>query len=353
MKPIGEAELKRHISSGEFLNTYIIFGTETYLKQHYVNQIIRKTTGGHADFNFVRMNGSIDTQALYDAVSQLPFMNEKRCVAVCDFDIEAARADLLERLYDIVAEQISTTVLIFWYDTVEVNPKRAPKLTKFVEHCEKNRGAAVRLDTKSDGELLKLLTKAAEKRGCRLETTSGRYLLEVCGHDLMTLQNEVEKLCAFAPGESITKEIIDKAAVRTVDASIYDLTKAINSGNGDKALRIISDLFFQKTEPIMILSVLSGCYVDMYRAKAAENSGVRPKEIAAEFGYRNRGFVLDNAAAAARKLTGTQLASCLSILLEADKLLKSARAFDKTAYAKTVLEQTVVRLMMCAAGGRA
>lgn len=352
MKPISEIQLKKHISSGEFLNTYVIFGDETYLKQTYVNNMIKKICGGNDEFNFARFNGNVDMQSLYDAVSQLPFMSEKRCVVVCDLDIESSKAEVIEQLVGLVEEQIESTVLIFWLDTVEVNLKKCPKLSKFIEKCEKNRGTGVELNRKSVSELLKLLSNGASKRGCRLETTVARYLVEVCGSDLQTLQSELDKLCSYAPGESISREMIDKVAVRSIDASIYDLTKAINASNGDRALEIIADLFFQKVEPIAILSVLSGNYVDMYRAKAAENDGIRPRDIANDFGYYGRGFVLDNAASAARRLSAAQLSDCLGVLLEADRALKSTRVLDKTGYARTMLEQTVVRLMMIAAGGR-
>ena len=78
LKPIGEAQLKKQISSGEFLNTYVIFGTETYLKQHYVNKIIQKAVGNADAFNYVRFDGNVDVRELNDAVSQLPFLCEKR-----------------------------------------------------------------------------------------------------------------------------------------------------------------------------------------------------------------------------------------------------------------------------------
>lgn len=350
MKPIAEAQLRKQISSGEFLNTYVIFGNETYLKQYYVNKIIHKAVGDATAFNYVRFNGTVDPRELNDAVSQLPFLCEKRCVVVCDFDVEDARADQLEGIYSILDQQIETTVLIFWFDTIGVNPKKAPKLTRLVERCEKNRGVGVQLDQRSETELIKMLKNSAEKRGCRMEPTVCRHMLEVCGRDLLTLQSELEKLCFYAPGESITCDMINRICVRTVDAGVYDLTRAIHAKNADRAMEIIADLFFEKVDPVVILSVLAGCYIDMYRAKAAENAGLKPREIADDFGYYGRNFVLDNASAAARGLTMSQLSACLDTLMQADRALKSARAQDKTGYARTVLEQTVVKLMLCRRG---
>lgn len=352
MKPIGEAQLKKHISSSQFLNSYVIFGEETYLKQLYVNQIIKKTVQGNEEFNFSRFSGNADMQILYDAVSQMPFMGDRRCVVLCDFDIENAKAEQIEALYSIIEEQNPTCVFVIWFDSVSVDVKKSKKFTKLVEKCEKCGGAGVQLDRKGESELIKTLTNGAVKRGCRMDTTTCKYLLEVCGRDLQTLQNEMEKLCAYAPGENITRELVNKVAVRTIDSSIFDLTAAINSGDGDLAMQILSDLFFQKVEPISILSVMSGNYVDMYRTKAAEIHGVRASDIAADFGYGNRAFVLDKASRVSRRLSLKQLNTCLGILLDADASLKSTPSTDRENYSKAVLEQTIVRLMMTAAGGR-
>lgn len=351
MKPIGEAQLKKQISSAEFLNTYVIFGEETYLKQFYVNKMIKKTVGGNEAFNFTRFSGNADMQEVYDAVVQMPFMAEKRCVVLCDFDVEAARADVLERLNRVIEEQCPTTVFIIWFDTIAVDVKKAKKLIKLVEKCEKCGGVGVQLDRRTDADLVKTLTNAALKRDCRLDSATARYMLDVCGRDLQTLQNEIEKLCAFAPGATFDRATIDRVCVRTIDSSIYDLTGAIADSNGDKAMRLLSDLLFQKVEPVSILSVMSGHYVDIYRAKAAELHGVRASSIAADFGYGNRAFVLDKASRSARKLSHDQISRCLAILLDADEALKSTPSTDKEGYSRAVLEQVIVKLLMVAAEG--
>lgn len=351
MKPIGEAQLKKQIASGEWMNTYVIFGEETYLKQFYVNRMIRKTVGDNEAFNFTRFGGNADMQAVYDAVVQMPFLSERRFVLLCDFDVEAARAEVVEQLYRVIEEQCSTTVFVIWFDTVAVDVKKAKKLGKLVEKCEKCGGVGVQLDRRSDAELVKTLTNAAMKRDCRLDSAAARFMLEVCGRDLQTLQNEIEKLCAYAPRAVLTRELIERVCVRTVDSSIYDLTAAIADRNGDKAMGLLGDLLFQKVEPISILSVMSGHYVDMYRAKAAEIHGVRPAAIAGDFGYGNRAFVLDKASRAAKKLSAQQLSRCLRILLEADAALKSTPSTDKEGYSRAMLEQVIVKLLMVAAEG--
>ncbi len=358
MNPIGEPQLKKVLSSGTFQETYVIFGDDTYLKQFYVKRMIKKIVGENDALNFTRFNGTVDSQQLYDAVTQLPFLAERRCVLVCDYDVEKQKADDLETICSVLTESHPMCVLIFWFDTIAIDTKELlkkhtlKKLEKFMTLCEKNQGAVVQLDHRKDSELLKLLQNGAAKRGCRLETTVARYLLEICGKDIQTLQSEVEKLCAFAPDQSITREMVDQVSIRSIDADIFQLTQKINRRDGDGAMQLLGDLFFQKEDPISIFAILSQNYVDLYHLKAAECSGVPKAQMAEQLRYGKRAFVLNRLEPIARRYTAGQLSECLSILLEADAKLKSIRATGKAEYSRTILEQTIVQLMMCPAGGR-
>ena len=155
----------------------------------------------------------------------------------------------------------------------------------------------------------------------------------------------MEKLCAYSQDGAITREIIDKVAVRRVDVSIYNLAKALTGGRMEEAMGILDDLFFQRVEPVVILSSLSAPYVDMLRAKAALAAGKKPEEIAADFGYYGTAFRLKNAGYTARHMSGGQLRESLEVLLEADGMLKGSKTPPRVA-----LEQTLIRLYMIAKG---
>lgn len=338
MKPITEGELKKQLKE-KLAPVYLLYGTEPYLKQHYVNLLIKKAAGEERSFNFNRFDGAPDMQALYDAASQFPLMHPTKCVLVCDYDLEKAPAAELEKLLQIVAEPLDTTVLLFWFDTVEINIKKAAKFKKLAAAAEKRGGQAVELNRRTPAELQRLLCDGAARRGCRLEPTTARYMIETCSDDLQTLLGELEKLCAYGAGEHITREMIDKVAVRKVDVSIYNLAKALTAGRIEEAMRLLDDLFFQRVEPIVILSSLSAPYVDMLRAKAAEAAGQRADAVAADFGYYGTAFRLKNASYAAKRLGMDQLRRSLTVLLEADGSLKGSRTPPRV-----VLEQTLIQL---------
>lgn len=348
MKIIGEAELKKQIGKGELAPVYFLYGSESFLKQNYVNQIIRKAVTAAEDFNLQKFDGAVKIQELYDAVSQYPLMSRRKCVTVCDFHFEQAPASELSQLEQLLSEPFESCVLVFWFDLVEIDVKKSAKVKKVMGWVEKAGGVLAELLRKTTAELVKILCDGASRRGCRMEPTTARYLIETCSNDLQILGNELQKLCAYTGGGPITNETVDRVSVRSVDVSVFQLAKALTAGNAAGAMSILDDLFFQRVEPVVILNSLAMPYVDMYRAKAAEAAGLRAESVADDFGYRGTAFRLKNAAASARRLSAEQLHGCLQILQKADGLLKGSRSDPRT-----VLEEVVVQLLLAGSGGAA
>jgi DNA polymerase-3 subunit delta len=173
------------------------------------------------------------------------------------------------------------------------------------------------------------------------------YLVSVVGDDFNTLINELSKVCHFCGEGEITKSHIDEVAVKTDDAKIYLLTKALISGDFDKALEVLHILLRQKTEPEYILGTLVSTYVDMYRAKISVSCGERAEALSEPFKYGKLEFRLTNGARDASKMNVNTLRLCLEELSEADMKLKSGRDLPTV-----VLEQLMVKLFIIRSGER-
>ena len=110
-----------------------------------------------------------------------------------------------------------------------------------------------------------------------------------------------------------------------------------------KNARHLDALFQQGEDPIAILGALSSVYVDMYRVKAALESGL-PATAPAEYGdYKGREFRLRNGERNARGVPLPVLGESLSLLLQADLALKGSKLSPRT-----VLDQLIARLLLAA-----
>ena len=110
---------------------------------------------------------------------------------------------------------------------------------------------------------------------------------------------------------------------------------------------MLDDMFFMRVEPMVILSVASSSYVDIYRAYVANIAGASKVDIANDFKYpKNKQFVIDRAVQSLRKFDGNKLLLSLDCLADADKALKSFGTDPRT-----ILEQLTVKLVYILAKG--
>ena len=347
--PAKETDLKQQLKEGRLARVYFLYGEESYLAARYAQMIADKAVGkdSFAEFNLRKFDGTdFSIEELEDAVEALPLMAERKCVMVRDLDIGAS-ASTADRVQALLASPPEECVLVFWMDAVQPDMKKSARWKAFGAAVDKV-GCVVEFPKKTAGDVAQMLCAGAQRRGSSMTPEVARLLVEQCGNDLNLLLNELDKLCALAGEGGVTREHVEQAATRSLETSVYQLTKELLQNHYQQVYEVLRRLFYQREKPVMILSVLSGCYVDLYRAKAAASAGVPAESLAAEFKYRGREFVLRNAARDSARLSLQTLRRCLDVLAEADTQLKSGRADEE----RGVLEKTVAKLIVLAKSGR-
>ncbi len=326
--PANEAQLKKELQSASLNPVYFLYGEEAYLIRHYVNRIIKKTVTDNPEFNLDEYDERATVQQIYDAAMAFPLMSERKCVSVCDLQVEELTQSDFKTLLEMVADPNPTTVLVFWFETADLTEKNVPeRYKKLIAAVEKGGGTAVCFSPKSEMEMATLLCNGASKRGCRMQSTTAKYMISLCGDSLFLLINELEKLCSYAlqSGGIITNETVDKICSRTVEASVYNITRELFSGRLNEAMKLLSDLFYMRTKPLAILACIADTYIDIYRLLAAGKAGVPKSKAAKQFGYGNRAFRLDYAERYAKQLSPQAVNLSLEAILEADSKLKGAK----------------------------
>ncbi|MDR2753028.1 MAG: DNA polymerase III subunit delta [Oscillospiraceae bacterium] len=319
---------RRQIKEGKLARLYVVCGGEDYLKQHYVNRLCETAVEpDFRDFNFHRFEGKeIDLDTLSQAVEAVPLLGERTCVLVRDFALDGANAD--DALFAFFRNLPAHVVLVFWMDTVDFYPKKAKKVLLEAVNADGHMVDCVKPEA---AQTLRLVLAGLKARGCTMDQSTAKYFIEAVGSDLNGLQNEMEKLCAFAGGGAVTREQVDAVCVKTVDARTFDMVNHVVAGNGAAALRLLDELFRQKVAPQMLLGSLAANFVDLFRAGAAQQSGRRAEEPAKLFDYKGKAFRLQNAGRMVSKLGMPRILRCLDLLDQADRRLKSGGIDNRLA----------------------
>ena len=335
-----ERALKDAIKSGVLPKVVLLCGDEHYIIRDLVKKIEAAAVPQNPDFNITELKNDVSVQKIYDAVITLPMFAPVRCVTVCDFDPDKAKIDDFKTMLDIIKNIGDHCVLVLYFETVVIpEKKRSDRANKLIKAVEETGGIATYIYRKSDAELQKALSAGAARRGVTLPPAQARHMTDFCGNDLYTLTNELEKLCIYAEGKTVTDEMIDRVCSRSVDAAVYNLTKYIIAKNASAAQKLLDELFFMRTEPVFILSVIAGSFCDIFRAAAAEKSGVPIPQAAGELGYpKNLTFRLSNAARDARRYKNDDICRALDLISRTDRRLKSAPCDPKTELQTLITE---------------
>ena len=339
-----ESELKKHLSGGHFKNIYLCFGEEKMLVKRSAELIEKKISGGELnEFNYHAFDNGSDISAISVSADIIPFMSEWNLLRINDMDIDKLSKGDFEALMKIVKNLPDTSVMIFAMPTLEVTSKTAKaQMKKLIAYADKN-GVCIELGHRSGLALERDMCKWAKAGGCTMSELTAHKLIQTAGEDLNRLNAEMKKLTAYADGKEITPEMVELLVSKTAEASVYDLFGLIVAGNLNKALSAIDALFYQQVSGVYICTVLSGAYLDAYRVRAGSEAGKPHAQIAEDFGYKNRAWVLGRIAKQIRGVTTAALRRSI------DELLRSqTRMVTETVDERFEIERLVCRLALYA-----
>ena len=346
MPLITEAELKKQIKSRSFSPVYVLCGTEQMYIREFTQKLFNAVAGKQpSDFNCHTFGGDVDLDTLAAAVQVVPSMSEYNCVLVSDIFFDRPDSSDAEKFKAICKSVAEGSVLIISMPAYV--PKSSTALWKSVQKLAEKNGSLIKFDKPDDRTLERYIAKWANEHGKLIPRVYAAQLIRLCGKDMNLLKNEVAKICAYSEGEEVSADAIDKLVNANLETRIFALSDAVLSGRGDQAFQILDRLFAQKEEPVMMLYVLSNAFIDAYRIRVADESGITSKTVADDFDYKKRAFALDNARKSTSRVSTEALRDCLDALAQADLKMKSVPVNQRIH-----LEQLIAQLLMIAGEGK-
>lgn len=347
MPSIEATAFKRHVEAGELYPVYFLHGAEKYLLARASARLTKKAKGeSFPEFNYNELSSEATVDEIADAALALPFMAGQKCVLVSDFNVEGKSAGELSKLNELLQELSESTVLVFSTPTLLIDFKKSAKWRSFVKQINE-KGASVEFNPLDTSDLVKFLCAEAEKCGSRISKQNAAKVAEYAGNDLTNLKNEISKLSSYAMDREITMVDIEELVTKNLETTVFILSKAIIAGDYSKAYSLLNLLFYAGERAVPILSVLSTAFVDMYRVRAALQSGKTSQSPAGYGDYKGREFRLKNAERDVRSVSTEVLRSYLDLLVETDLLLKGSRISERI-----VMEELIAKLLLITKGER-
>ena len=350
-------EVRRHLRIGVPLPCYFIGGSDDQRKRTILNKIVSITTEGGTGFDTHRFSGNVSADTVGDAAFEITFGGGRRCVVCEDLPFGSMGENefkKFEQLVTEVSEMGGSTVLVFAFYSVETEPKKDSKaksesktgkknrveaLKKLVDKCS---GGVINCETPTTAELCTIIEKTCAKYKCSIHRDLCSYMVERCGNDSALLINEARKVAEYKGSGIISKADIDLMTCATPDAKVFDLSAKISAKDKTGAFAVLQELREMGESAPLILNILSGMYIDMFRTKSARSSGKTKFDVAADFpkSYpKPRQFLIDRAMTAQSRYSSEALLLCLDTLLDAEQRMKSTGGD-----ADIILDETVAKL---------
>lgn len=325
-------------------NIFLFAGDDDYLKEFYCNKLTDKTVDESLKFfNFHKYeDDETELESIFSDGDNLPVMSDKTCLLVRNYPLDKLSAKELQSFEESLKELPETTVLIFYFSSSVFPSGKNAKwdaVTKIVDKY----GIVAKIEHRTPGKTAKLLVSRAKERGTSIDYDTALYLIDCVGDDLQIILNEFNKICAFSCGEPITREMIDLTAAKSVEASVFDISSSIFSGNTDNAFRILNELLRQKVSSSSIIGALANAYVNAYRLKVALNCDKGPDDFKKEFQYKETKYTFSKIAPFVRKSKLSSLRKALDILSEADVKSKSSSTPDNILLTELITNLATIR----------
>lgn len=266
-------ELEKELKTGKLHGLYLLYGEETFLLENCLKSINRLFGEKLNGINYILIDET-NVNGIVSDIETPAFGFEKKLIIAKGTGIfkkdlkkksKKDNDDLKEKINLYIKENIEqineTCVIVF----IEQNVDKCELLStidKFGVVCNFEYQKPLQIQNR-----LKAIINAYK---INIEMNTLMYLIECCGTDMQELINETRKLIEYTgEGNAITKEAIDKLAIKKMESIIFDLTDSLGKKNTKQAIEVLRNLVLSKEPLQKILITLYNHFKKLYLTKLA------------------------------------------------------------------------------------
>lgn len=265
---------------------YILYGEEKWLLHEKIKQIKMQTFSGSEwaeEYNYVTLEAkNITISSLLDNLNQVPFMADKRLVLLNGAELfsfggkngeEQKKADKL--LLEYLKEPNPSCVLIVVNNYVP-EKKNSKVYAKFeaLETVE-----VINFDTLKPQGVKIWVKDYLRAYNITIENDALDYLTKESSRSLGILANELEKAITYTGKSRLNLEDIKQIVTPTNEETLYQLFDFLVRKQSDRALRVLSNLYYYGQSEYQILAFLERQYMRLLEVKLRYEQGANIKEI--------------------------------------------------------------------------
>ncbi len=322
-------ELKSQLKSGQVGNLYVLYGTENYLKQYYVEWIDKVLALSNPMFNYAMIKGENPNHDSISAfIDSPPMMDERKYLCLKNSRIfKSANEDDKKFWKDIFSNLPPYLTLVFSEEEVD-------KRSVLFKAADKN-GNCVEFKTVDVATICSFISLELRKYQKNMDKETMLYFIDKVGDQLEDVVSELNKLISYASGRSITKRDVDTVVSVTLQNRVFAMIDAIMNRQTDQAMLLLKELktLNEPYQKISYLTVMS--FERLLKARILlDQKTPMPAIISAmELGP----YIAKKYIAAAKNFPKEKLIAIMKGFADSDYDLRSGIGDEWFAYEKMIL----------------
>ncbi|MEK4178378.1 DNA polymerase III subunit delta [Aeribacillus sp. FSL K6-1121] len=310
----------------QFQSLYLFYGKESFLLNETIRKLLTEAISeDEREFNYsVYDMEETNIETAVEDGETMPFLGERRMVVVKNpyFLTSEKKKEKVEhnlkKLEQYVENPAPFTVFIFLLPHEKIDERK--KLTKQI----KKAATVVEMNSFSEEETVKWIKEKAEAENVAMEKEAIDELMEKTSGNLMIIDKEMEKLCAYVgSGNKLTAEMVKQLVARSLEQNVFDLIDAVVKKKTEEAFKIFYDLLKINEEPIKILSLLTQQFRLLYQVKQLSKSGYGQDRMASSL--KVHPFRIKLALKQEKQFSASELQSIIKALAETDFEIKTGK----------------------------
>ncbi len=308
-------QIEKDFEAQSFKPLYFFCGDEPYLISQAVNYLkVCALHDGAADFNYSSYYASdADVSQVRDEVETLPMMASRRVVILREVqDLTDKEWTALEPL---IETPVDSTVFILVGGKID-------KRKKFFKRLQEQ-SVYVEFKKPYENQIPGWIRHICKGHGLTISDEGIQLVHRLVGNQLTEIESEIVKLKDFI-GERTHVDLEDVAQCvsKKREENVFDLTECLGEGDRVQSLVHLVQLLDQGQNEVGIVSLVARHMRILLLIRSGMQQGLNGQKLATFAQVPS--YYLQDYVEQARRWTDKKLESCLLLLAETDRALKSS-----------------------------
>lgn len=312
-------------------NVYLICSNSYHLLEDELKNILKDNPYTSFDLNAVELDDVLEEASYFSLFDDKKYMvvknasifgaSKRKSKEEDNDDEKVSKKD--EKLLQYLNEPNENTVLIFVYNGKADTKKKICKLIK-------DRYKFIQIDDLKPKDIQVRIEKALKNDGYKIDANTSYYIVSNALNNYDLAMNEIEKIMLYyGKGCTVKYDDIINIVSKNIEDNNFKFIDTVISRDIKESFKLFDDLMIQKTEPIMLMSMLAKEIRNMLLVKKMLNNKSK-KEMMEVLGLRFD-FQIDKLISNCYSFKEKQLEEYLVLLSDLDYKIKRGKISNKLA----------------------